>query len=357
MEEFLFNNNNVFQVIDAIIYLFYIITAIYLIFFTIASLLSKRKEYPEAEKKEKIAVLLFIYNADYIPQNAIKSFLEQNYPSDKFHFFVIANKLSSFSLSELDRLQTEYITFNEVKTLSELLKNGVEYIDNIGYNFVVILDSDTKVAKDYLNKINNALYAGCDVIQTHKKDQEHHSLLGILNLISNEINNSIFRKGHCKISLSSALFGTGMVFSINALKECLTEKNNIIGINKRFEKILLKKNYYIEYLNEVITYTIRPKNIKYFKTKREGYKYSMFSSISSLFELPLALFNNNIDYSNKLFQWTLPPRIILILTIVIFGAIATYVDFFTGLKWWILLIFIILTFLMAIPKNIFKNKE
>ena len=78
--------------------------------------------------------------------------------------------------------------------------------------------------------------------------------------------------------------------------------------------------------------------------------------IRTIFYLPVGIIKGNIDYINKLLQWILPPRLVLIIIIAILGCFTTFVDVFTSLKWWALLFLLVITFYLAIPSSLIKGK-
>ncbi|EAL4092042.1 glycosyl transferase, partial [Campylobacter jejuni] len=108
-------------------------------------------------------------------------------------------------------------------TKIEALQKAIEYIEkgNLKYDNIVILDADNIVDPTYLSKINDALYAGCSVLQTHRVAKNRDSSVAVLDSISEEINNSIFRKGHTRLGFSSALSGSGMAFEYDLFKETI----------------------------------------------------------------------------------------------------------------------------------------
>lgn len=60
----------------------------------------------------------------------------------------------------------------------------------------------------------NDLFANPDVeaVQTHRIAKNMNNDMALLDAVSEEINNTIFRLGHAKLGLSAALIGSGMAF-------------------------------------------------------------------------------------------------------------------------------------------------
>ena len=155
---------------------------------------------------------------------------------------------------------------NSPSTKTNALRKAVEYIDNgvVKYDIIVILDADNLTDNDFLEKkINDAFYSGCSAVQTHRVAKNRDTNIAVLDAVSEEINNSIFRKGHTQIGFSSALIGSGMAFEYELFKECIMSSRHI-GVDKQLEQILLLQNVYIEYLEVVYTYDEKVANKKQF---------------------------------------------------------------------------------------------
>jgi cellulose synthase/poly-beta-1,6-N-acetylglucosamine synthase-like glycosyltransferase len=177
-----------------------------------------------------------------------------------------------------------------------------------------------------------------------------------LDSISEEINNSIFRKGHVNVGLSSALIGSGMAFEakwfISKVEQLCTS-----GEDKELETLLLKDRIHIGYLPEVNIYDEKTqKSSNFYNQRRRWIATQFFSFFRSTKEFFPALLHGNIDYIDKLIQWTLLPRIILLGFTSIFALIASFTKLPFFYKWWGLLGIIIITFCISIPKKHWDKK-
>ena len=121
-------------------------------------------------------------------------------------------------------------------------------------------------------------------------------------------------------------------------------------MSKAVETALLKENIYTEYLEEVVCYSRKEENTDGYEAQRIGWLRSQYSStMFALKKLPLALLQGEWDYCNKLFQWLLPSRFLLIAYIVLISIGITILDWPLSIKWYTLLAVIGITFLMALP--------
>ena len=82
-----------------------------------------------------------------------------------------------------------------------------------------------------------------------------------------EVNNSIFRRGHVRLGLSSALIGSGMVFNYQWFHDNVKYLSTA-GEDKELEVLLLKQRIFIEFLDEVYVYDEKTQEEKGFYTQR-----------------------------------------------------------------------------------------
>jgi cellulose synthase/poly-beta-1,6-N-acetylglucosamine synthase-like glycosyltransferase len=359
------NSSQTLVLIDATAFLFVAVSVLYLFVFALKSLNRKKTEYPVAEQKYRFAVIFPAYKEDKVILNSIQDFQRQEYPVDKYDIIVVADQMSEETNQQLRDMSTHVLEVIEEKSSkTRALQRAEEYIyeNGLKYDIVVILDADNLVDTNYLSTLNNAFYSGCSVIQTHRVAKNLNSSIAILDAVSEEINNSIFRKGHTRLGFSSSLIGSGMAFEYEIYEEIIHRITDISD-DKQLEIILLKDNIYIEYLNELYTYDEKiKKTSQFYSQRRRWIANQFFSLITGLKSLPSALFTGNWDYCNKLLQWAMPPRLILFGIIILFGVLFSAYDIshsFTTImsaKWWGLLVLLMITFAMAIPDYLINSK-
>ena len=123
------------------------------------------------------------------------------------------------------------------------------------------------------------------------------------------------------------------------------------------ERKLLLQNGYIEYLEEVYTYDEKVRGKRDFYNQRRRWLTTQISNLfSGLFQMPAAIFNGNWDYCDKLFQWMMPPRVLLLGFIILIASFLTVLDFITSIKWWLLLVLLGITFSIAVPDYLVDRK-
>lgn len=153
------------------------------------------------------------------------------------------------------------------------------------------------------------------------------------------------------MGFSSALIGSSMAFDFPMFHEIApTLKGS--DLSKAMETALLKQNIYTEYLEEVVCYSKKEESANGYEARRIGWLRSQYSSsIFALRKLPFALLRGEWDYANKLFQWLLPSRFLLIACLILITIIISIMDWTLSPKWYILIVAIGLSFLMAMPEG------
>ena len=219
------------------------------------------------------------------------------------------------------------------------------------YDMIVVFNSDNRVVPNALHLLNNAYYSGCDSIQAHRMTENLTTSTAVLAAAGEEINNNIFRKGHTKLGFSSALLGSGMAFDFEMFHR-ISPTLEGSDLAKAVEIKLLEENIYTEYMQEIICYSKKQDSAQGYSRERQRWLSAQYNStFLALRRLPLAFLQGKWDYCNKLFQWLLPSRFLLIACITIAAVIFTILDWTLSFKWYILLLLIIITFLMALPEG------
>lgn len=333
--------------------LFFIITTfsvVYLLIFSVASTLKNHRTYPVSRKNHRFAVMFPAYKEDKVILESVQSFLKQDYPADAYDVIIISDKMKDETNRELALLPVRLLEVHfENSSKAKALRFAVDEIDSNVYDAIVILDADNLVENDFLTKINQVFGIPCKAIQTHRKAKNLDTDMAVLDALSEEINNSIFRKGHAKMGLSAALIGSGMVFDYSWFKENIKQVHTA-GEDKELEALLLEQGIFIHYLEDVCVYDEKIRKEDAFKKQRLRWLAAQFESFTRTFgRLSDAIRNKNIDFCDKLLQMIMIPRVILLILIVFFACISSVVQPGLSLKWWILLTGFLIALYLAVP--------
>lgn len=343
--------------IDTFFFVIIGLTVLYLLIFSVAAMIKRGDKYPEPRKKSRFAVLFPAYKEDKVIESSVRSFLEQNYPKEYYDIVVISDHMKPETNDRLKKLpivllEAAYPDSSKAKALNF----AMEKLDPAKYDVVVIMDADNTTNPDFLDQLNKTYGAGSNAIQAHRVAKNRNTNTAVLDAVSEEINNSIFRAGHVRLGFSSALIGSGMAFDYKWFKENIVHVASI-GEDKEIEALLLKQHIYIEYLDDVFVYDEKTQKKEAFNNQRRRWMAAQYSSLShALPDFLSALFSKNFDYADKIIQWMMFPRIILIGLIVLFGTGLTLLQSWWSLKWWGLLFILALTFCIAIPNYLVDKR-
>lgn len=142
------------------------------------------------------------------------------------------------------------------------------------------------------------------------------------------------------------------------------------GEDKELEVLLLQQRIHTTYLPQIPIYDEKTQKEEAIGNQRKRWIAAQFGILrSSLFSLPKAIGQGNLDYCDKILQWMLPPRLIqlagvfgLTLVITIIGiwlslqSTATGHEWTIAVKWWILSAAQIAAMTLPIPGHLF-NKQ
>ena len=126
---------------------------------------------------------------------------------------------------------------------------------------------------------------------------------------------------------------------------------------KAAEMELLKENIYTEYMEEIVCYCKKTDDTSGYSKERQRWLGSQYrSSILALQQFPIAFLQGKWDLCEKLFQWLLPSRFLLILYITICAVAMTFLEWPLATKWYALLAVLFITFSMAMPEGEISRK-
>lgn len=347
------------QVADWIIFIYASLLVFYLLFFSLAAYRKKEhRKYPESGNLHRFVIFFPAYKEDAVIENAVSNFFKQNYPKSLYDVVVISDQMLE---ETLDNLKAYPIIIERVQlkrsTKAKALRFALSQLNNT-YDIAVILDADNLVEKDFLKKINNAYTSGQLAIQTHRTAKDPQTNIAILDAASEEINNTIFRLGHVRAGLSSALIGSGMAFDFNLFREIMIViDEEHVGEDKQMELTLLRKRIFIDYLEDVYTYDEKINKPSKFFNQRRRWLSTQISNLSlSIKDFPQALKNRNWDYCDKLLQWTMPSRVVLTGIVSLFAIGISCWNLSAGIKWICLTGILLGTLIQSIPKYLMNYK-
>lgn len=345
--------SEIIHIIDILLWIFVAGSVFYVALFALASLFPEKKETTLTNAPlSKFLILFPAYNEDKVIINSVEQFLQQTYPKENYQVVVISDHMQP----ETNRLLSTYSitlltpTFeksSKAKAMQYAINNLVDH-----YDYVVILDADNIVSKEFLLQLNNLCQVGHQAIQCHRCAKNSDNDIAVLDGVSEEINNTLFRKAHNNIRLSSALIGSGMCFQYELFKKNVFDLKTA-GEDREMEALLLSQKVFIKYAPDIYVYDEKVKSQTNFQRQRMRWMTAQVQSLLSMLpQIPKAIANGNINYIDKTMQQALIPRSILITGIGMVSLLTTLFAPTWCIKWWILFGVLAVSLFIAIPPQL-----
>lgn len=353
-----------FTIIQLTVFCLLALPLLYLFIFAIAGLFYRRVKLPLPTMFRKIAVLIPAYKEDAVIVDVARDALRQDYPEKSFDVIIIADSLLPQTLENLNALPVRMIQVHfEKSTKSKALNAAFGQLPD-DYDLAVVLDADNLMEPGFLQKVNAAFERDIIALQGHRKAKNLDSSLAVLDAVSEEINNHIFRKGHRALGFSSAIIGSGMAFRYEYFKKLMSTVTAVGGFDKEIELKMLKEGYSIEYLDEAIVRDEKTGEAETFSNQRRRWLSAQFGYFrrDAGKALPQLLLHGNLDYFEKTLQFIQPPRILLLGAIFLSATLFIILDLlFTASSFyvyiWLALLFSCsLTFLISIPLSFYDRR-
>lgn len=341
--------------------LFFIVslTVLYMFIFTFASRFSRHSETPKARRENRFIILIPAYKAGRNVEQTVNSALGQSYPQRLFDVTVISDhcdEMTNFRLAQqpITLLTPNFKKSSKIKSLQLAINNLPQFKI---YDIVVILEAGNVVEPEFLAQMNDAYEAaGTKAIQAHMLSQNRDTAPARLSAVFEEINNSIFRRGHITLGLSSATASSGIAFDFNWFKKTISTADVSWG-DKELELQLLRQHVYVDYFDDIAVFDEKARRAEEFNRQRTSWVRSQYTTIArNIHYLPGAILSRHYDLIDKILQWMLMPRLILMILIIFMGAVLPFFYFSMALKWWFLFATVVFIFALATPNYLVDDK-
>jgi cellulose synthase/poly-beta-1,6-N-acetylglucosamine synthase-like glycosyltransferase len=330
----------------------------YFLFFSMGSLIPRKPQYAKVEKYNNFLVMIPAYKGDEVIIHTVEESFKQNYPQEHYRICVIADQLQPETIKELN---THPVSVVEVKfeksTKSKSLNAALDAMEGSVFDYVVLLDIDNIMDPAFLEKMNALFQHNEVVVQGHRMAKNLDTPFAILDAISEEINNSIFRKGHYKLGLSSALIGSGKAMRYDIFRDIMRKIDAVGGFDKEMEIYLISSGIRIGYDHTAIVLDEKVQLPEVFQNQRRRWLSAQLAYMKKFAFKGIikGIFTFKPDLLDKSIQLTLLPRAITIGTLGIFGALY-FVGFEMGKYFLMLLALNILAMWIALPRRFYHPR-
>ena len=349
--------NFLLQIFQWAFFIYLSIQVLYLLFFSIAGRVGKKREIPAAKTLRRIRIFIPGYKEDAVIIETVKSAVAHDYPKSLFEVVVIADSFSPSTLLALKKFPIKLIEVSfEKSTKGKALQKAIEATAQNETDIVLVLDADNHIARGFLHQVNNAFEYGYAVVQGHRTAKNMQTPFARLDACTEEINNHIFRRGHNAVGLPSALIGSGMAFKWGLFKSLLTDIGETSGEDKEVEFRVVRQRKKVLFLDGAYIFDEKVAKQDVFSKQRSRWLATQVEFFAKYFiEGWVQLFKGNVAFFNKVFQTYLLPRVMLI---ALTGFIWVLSLFFSAWFLPVSLLFglLILSLLLSIPSQLY-NKQ
>ena len=342
-------------------------TALYMFAFSVASLFFRPRcdvkelsasadaaSQPSADtatpSARRFIVLIPAYKSDAYIADTVRAACAQDYPRDRYRVLVIADTMQDATLAALPDLGAEVLSVSfEQSSKAKSLQQAMAHLGPDAADNVVILDADNIVRPAFLSQLDAVLSSGAVAVQAHRMAKNADTPVALIDAVSEEINNAIFRKGHCACGLSSALIGSGMAFPYDWFA---ARVNDFVttGEDKEMELALLEDGLYVDYAPAIPVLDEKTRTAGNYSRQRRrwlGSQYHLFGA--ALRRLPRARLK--AGFLDKVVQWMLVPRMIEMVLLPLCAILFTLLRVPGALCWWVLLVLLVLALVLGIPRS------
>ena len=350
---------DLFTYADWILFFFMALTVLYLGIFAFLSLFAKDADMPKAKKENRFVVIVTSHKSGKSLERTVKSVLGQSYAQRLFDITVVADHEDEMTMFHLAQQPITLLTPTfERSTRTKCLQLAVNNLPQFKiYDAVVLLDAGDVVEPEFLEQMNMAYEAArTKAVQAHKLSLNRDTTSARLSAVFEEINNSIFRRGHIAVGMPAAMASSGIIFEFNWFKKYIQSARPSWG-DKELEFSLLRQHIHVDYFDQIFVYNEKVRQAEDFNRQhRRNIMMQLRSILRNIRYMPIALANRHYNLIDKLLQWILIPRMIMMMIIILMCVVVPFIYFTAALKWWALFAIVIFVFAIATPNYLVDDK-
>ena len=338
-------------IIDWLLFGIVALAVLYMLIYTIASIFYTKRDVPKTKQLNRFIILIPSYNNPGVVQT-VKSVLAQSYPMRLFDVTVISDHNDEMTNFRLAQEPVTLLTpIFEKSTKAKALQLAVNNLPQFKiYDIAIVLDGGSVVETDFLEKMNEAFEAaGTKAIQAHRISRNRDSTAARMGAVFEEINNTIFRRGHIALGLSAGICGGGYAMDFNWFKDNVFKLKSQWEV-KEWESLLMRQNVFVDFFDDIFVYDEKKRTPEEFNRERLNWiKAQIHAAFKNIHYLPGALLNRRYNRIDKVIQWLLIPRMLMMAIIVGMSLILPLIYTSLVFKWWALFAITLLICAIATP--------
>lgn len=346
------------QTVLNLLLLYLVINVGYSLVFAFAAAFAKKSRGSVVNKNNKFLVLIAAYKGDEVIKYTAADALKQNYPRELFDVVVIADSLQTETITFLKTLdlKVKEVVFEQSTKSKSINEALLDYSDDL-YDYAVVLDIDNEMDPNFLLTINQYLQNNELIVQGHRVAKNLDTNFAVLDALSEEVNNTIFRQGHVALGLSCAVIGSGFATRFKDFKVYMSNIKAIGGFDKELELRILADKHYIDYAPNAMLYDEKVQIGKVFQNQRRRWLSAQVFYLRKFYlsAFKQLLLRGNFDYFNKVFQFVLLPRVLMLGFTLITALLVTLFGWSNARIWKALPLVAIFSLVIAIPKTMWTK--
>ncbi len=321
----------IIQIIGLVLGIYFLFSGLYFILFSVASLFYKDKVCKTKPGILKnVIILIPAYKEDSVIVDTAMDAVKHKSNLTTIDVYVLADGLKESTISKLKKLPINIINV-ELKnsSKSKSIKFALQHL-KIVYDYAIILDADNIMGVGFVDKIIQSLNSGYRVVQGHRVAKNLNTSFAVLDAVSEEVNNSIFRSGHHVLGLSASLIGSGFGIDYRLLQLLINQSYSIGGFDKELELMIIKKKITIGYNKGALVFDEKVQKSEDFVNQRRRW---LSAQLIYLFKQDKPKEHESVvhlDYLDKKLQFIVPPRILSLgLSVIVVSLLVVQMFFMT----------------------------
>ena len=354
------------HILTFLVFCYLLPVLLYLFVLAMAGRFGKLRRYIAHPDKARIAIIIPSYKEDAVIVETARQALTQQYPADRYSITVVADQLQPATLVQLNALPINVIDVKLQKSMkARSLHAAFLQLDSGKYDLALILDADNIMSPDVLQKVNHAYQSGWQAIQCHRTAKNKNNSVAILDAMSEEVNNTMLRKGQRVLGLSCALIGSGMAFSYQLISDifALPQIQDNPGEDREIDIQLVKKAIVVEFIEDAYVYDEKVQRREVYQKQRTRWLGTQVDHLKSFLSPDMKPLRTQRSYLHKVFQCLFLPRLLLMALFLVI-LILSAADFIFGLQillptppyWLGLIALYAVTLIISVPSS-FYNRQ
>ncbi|MCQ3035217.1 MAG: glycosyltransferase [Bacilli bacterium] len=236
-------------------------------FYALVSIFTKPKKYPKAKTLHKYAYLICAHGEDKVVGNLVRSILEQDYPKELMHVFVVADNCTDNTANvarEAGATVFERTSDQKGKSwaLDYAFKKLVKEYESEGFEALFLFDADNLVSKEYTMKMNDLYDSGVKV-GTGFRDSKNFGSGIIAGCASMMFYRECLIMHHSRSLLNVGTYasGTGFYISYDMVKDMNGWNFHTLDEDIEFSLDCAYRGIKIKYCEDAVFYDEQPTSV------------------------------------------------------------------------------------------------